>query len=218
MFTGSTHSAGVFFEALEDRMMLSAAHPLTHHHSPHHAAHHHAAVHAAAKPRAVKSAVAKGGDPIYMQFEGINGDVTANGFANDIQLNSFQWGVGRIVSSPTGSGADRQGSAPSISEITITKNFDSASPGLLQDALIGDAKNVKIFFVNTVRGKLNVYAEYDLTNVLISGYSVSSGGDRPTESLSLNFTKIEFKTVQKNADGTVVPVKIAWDLSLAEAA
>jgi type VI secretion system secreted protein Hcp len=28
---------------------------------------------------------------------------------------------------------------------------------------------------------------------MISGYSVSSGGDRPMESLSLNFTKIELK-------------------------
>jgi hypothetical protein len=28
---------------------------------------------------------------------------------------------------------------------------------------------------------------------LLSGWSMSSGGDRPTESLSLNFTKIEFR-------------------------
>jgi type VI secretion system secreted protein Hcp len=30
-----------------------------------------------------------------------------------------------------------------------------------------------------------------LDGTLISGYSISSGGDRPSESLSLNFTKID---------------------------
>jgi type VI secretion system secreted protein Hcp len=31
---------------------------------------------------------------------------------------------------------------------------------------------------------------------------LSSGGDRPSESISLNFAKIEFKDMGKKADGT----------------
>ena len=34
-------------------------------------------------------------DPIYMKYAGISGDVTAAGFQGDIELNAFQWGVGR---------------------------------------------------------------------------------------------------------------------------
>jgi type VI secretion system secreted protein Hcp len=35
------------------------------------------------------------------------------------------------------------------------------------------------------------FQKYVLTNTLISGYSLSSGGDRPSESISLNFTKVD---------------------------
>ena len=34
------------------------------------------------------------------------------------------------------------------------------------------------------------YLQVDLKEVLISGYSVSSGGDTPSESLSLNFSNV----------------------------
>ena len=34
---------------------------------------------------------------------------------------------------------------------------------------------------------------------MVSGYSVSSGGDRPTESISLNFTKILYEFNEMNA-------------------
>ena len=35
-----------------------------------------------------------------------------------------------------------------------------------------------------------------MTGTLISSYNVSGSGGKPTESLSLNFTKVEFKLVQ----------------------
>jgi type VI secretion system secreted protein Hcp len=37
---------------------------------------------------------------------------------------------------------------------------------------------------------------------MLSGYSSSSGGDRPSESISLNFTQIEIDVIPQNADGT----------------
>lgn len=206
----------VSFEALENRMMLSAAPALHHHHSHHNTAP--AAIHSApkaAKTPLVTRASAKAGDPIYMNYTGIPGDVTASGHLGEIQLNSFQWGVGRGISSPTGGAANREASAPSVSEITVTKALDVASPYLLNEALQGQGKDVKIFFVKTNRGKLFTYAEYDLSNVMISGYSISSGGDRPSESISLNFTKVTFISYPPGPTGT--PVKVTWDLALAKA-
>lgn len=43
---------------------------------------------------------------------------------------------------------------------------------------------------------------------MISGYSVSSGGDTPSESLSLNFTKVEMRDHRhdnKGAAGSPIP-------------
>lgn len=157
--------------------------------------------------------------PIYMKYDTIKGDVTAEGHADWIECNSFQWGVGRGISSPTGSSADREASAPSVSEITVTKNQDMATVKMLDAAFQGEGVTVTIDFTKTDKGKLETYLAYTLTNTMISGYSLSSGGDRPSESLSLNFTKVECKLTSMtatNADGT--PENVTYDLSAAKIA
>ena len=122
--------------------------------------------------------------PIYMQYgpKGkIAGSVTEAGHAGWVLLNSFNWGVGRGIGSPTGASANREASAPSVSEITVSKLMDKSSFALLQEALKGTGMDCTIHFTVTDAGKMRTYAEYKLSNSLISGYSVSSGGDRPTE-------------------------------------
>ena len=155
--------------------------------------------------------------PIYMKYAALKGDVTASGHETWIELNSFQWGVGRGISSPTGASADRESSAPSVSEITVTKANDVASAPLLNEALQGEGVDVQIDFCKTDKGNLEVYQTYTLTNTMISGYSTSSGGDRPSESLSLNFTKIEYKiTGMKAAGETGSPFPVTYDLAQAK--
>ncbi len=154
-----------------------------------------------------------GGDPILMAYGNIKGDVTDKGFKNDIALNSFQWGVGRSISNATGGGG-RVISAPSISEIVVAKNFDSSSVPLIQQALGGDPTNVTIDFANTdAKAKLQLYLEITLKNTLLSGYSMSSGGDLPSESLSLNFTKISFKVVGGKGKNSRFHFNLRKDLS-----
>src|SRR5260370_23577022 len=111
--------------------------------------------------------------PIYMNYDSlaIKGDVTEEGHKGWIELNSFQWGVGRGISSPTGASADRESSAPSVSEITVTKESDLSTPKVLNEALQGEGKTVIIDFVKTDKGKLEVYQTFTLTNCMIIGYS-----------------------------------------------
>jgi type VI secretion system secreted protein Hcp len=52
-----------------------------------------------------------------------------------------------------------------------------------------------------------------LTNTLISGFSMSSGGDRPTESITLNFTKITYNNIGMGAaNETGNPDRAEYDL------
>src|SRR5579863_1928254 len=155
--------------------------------------------------------------PIYIKYEGITGDTTAEGHKEWIEVNSFQWGVGRGIHSPTGAGADRESSAPSVSEIVVTKHTDTSSIDLLSEALQGEGKTVKIDFVKTDKGKLETYLSYELTNTMISGYSLSSGGEAPQESISLNFTKIMCNEKGSDIAGKVgQPSKLIYDISLAK--
>src|SRR5258708_4982126 len=104
-----------------------------------------------------------------------------------MEIGSVQWGVGRGISTPVGAASKREASAPNVSEVVVTKLMDSTSPLLAQEALIGKAVEATIELTETGADKLNTFLTIKLTNTMLSGYSMSSGGDRPSESLSLNF-------------------------------
>lgn len=151
---------------------------------------------------------------IYLKYDGIDGEATHQDHKKWVDLGSMQFGVGRAISTPAGSASNREASEPSVSEIVITKTFDSSSPKFFTEACTGAAgKTVKIDLVSTGSPGAT-YTQYTLTNTLVSAYSVSSGGDRPSESISLSFTKIEFKFIpydDKNKAGS--PITVSYDLA-----
>jgi type VI secretion system secreted protein Hcp len=142
--------------------------------------------------------------PIYLEYDSgkVKGDVTAEGHEKWIEVNSFQWGLGRAICTRPGKVADRESSAPSIREITVTKALDDSTVRLMQEALTGEGVWAQIDFSKTDKGKLEVYASYLMENCMISDYSASSDGDRPQEALTLNFTAIECKVIPMGGDGS----------------
>ena len=132
--------------------------------------------------------------PIYMKVEGISGPV-AGKYKGWIELQSCQLGVHRNVTSPTGRGTNREATAPSVTEIVITKGQDIASTALFRQSLAGAGKLVVIEFVKG--SPATPYLRLTLENTLIANYSVSSSGgagDPPLESLALNFSKVTSET------------------------
>jgi type VI secretion system secreted protein Hcp len=153
-----------------------------------------------------------------MKVDGVDGAVTAAGHEKWIELQSCQLGVGRHITNATGRGENREASAPSVSEIVVTKDHDVASTSLFKLALWGEGKTVKIDFCKTDQDKFENYLQLELENTLISNYSASgSGGDhhsRPMESLGLNFTKITYNTtLMDKANKTGKPDRAMWDLA-----
>ena len=132
---------------------------------------------------------------IYMKIDGIKGNVDAEGHQGWIEASSLNWGVKRRIQSTTGLVKDRESSAPAISSVRVSKLMDAASPYIFTEACTGKGKKIEIHLVKTDAGKLESYMEYKLDDALIADYSVNTAGDRPTEALSLNFTKLEMKYI-----------------------
>jgi len=152
--------------------------------------------------------------PIYMQYGDLLGDVTEATHTNWIELNSVNWGVNRPVSNPAGSATARVVSAPRFSELVVVKDEDNVTIPLIQESLGGEPKLVKIDFVRTNQDRMEVYYSIQLTETLITGLSQGSGGDRPTESLTLNFTQISFHGTQMDADGSSTsPANYGWNVT-----
>jgi type VI secretion system secreted protein Hcp len=151
---------------------------------------------------------------IYLNIDGIEGDVTAEGHEGWIECSSMQWGVGRGIQTTTGSSRERESSAPTVSEVTVTTAMNKATPLLFTEACVGKSKPVKIDLVQTGEA-LETYMSYELGDALISGYSMSTSGDRPSESVSFNFTKIEMKyTPYDNKHQAQAPVPAGYDISI----
>lgn len=153
---------------------------------------------------------------IYMQFGSkVKGDVTTTGYSDWIEVQSIQLGAGRAIQTAARNIKNRESSEPSLSEVTVTKKMDLASPDLFMEAVAGKLDTtVKIAFTTTTQDTITEYASFELTNTAVSAFSISSGGDLPSESLSLNFSKIAFTFKGTSADVSQQPKTVGYDLTV----
>ena len=156
---------------------------------------------------------------IYLEYEGIKGNVTADGYKDHIAVESVQFGVGRGISMEAGNLSNRESTRPSLSEITLTKAADNSVTAIFKEAVTGSAgKKVVIKFVRTGADKVQEYMDYTLENCLVSSYSMSASAEgEPMESISLSYSKIminysDFDKTNKSGS----PQRVGYDLESAK--
>ncbi|WP_167737533.1 Hcp family type VI secretion system effector [Sphingomonas parva] len=146
-----------------------------------------------------------------MKIDSVKGSSTDSNFKDQIELNSFQFGAGLGVTSARG--GDRTTSEPSVSEITATKTTDKSSELLFKALLKGEpVGKATVSFVAASKGESVAYATLELEEVIVSGFSMSSGGDFPSESVSLNFTKFDWSFTGRDATQTGSPTHLIYSL------
>ncbi len=156
---------------------------------------------------------------VYIEYEGILGNVTAEGFVDHLLVSSISFGVGRGISMEPGNMANREATRPSLSEITFTKNADNSSTSLFKESVTGAAgKLVKIKFVQTGAEAVTQYMDYELEDCLVSGYSLSADGDSdPVETITLSYAKlmVNYHDFDK-ANAGKSPQRVGYDLTTAK--
>lgn len=160
---------------------------------------------------------------IYMKLDGINGNVTAKGYEKWIELESIDFSVSRHIDTKPGKVTDRESTRPSVSEFSITKLMDSATPALFTEACVGKSKKTVLIHCCQTGDNINPYMEYTFNNVIISNYHVNleipAEGKKayPHETVSLNFDKIEMKFIPYDeAHKAQSPIPAGYDLSTAQ--
>ena len=155
---------------------------------------------------------------LYMKYGSIDGSVTTEGFAKWIELNSFQWGTSRGVGTAARGALSRESTEPSISEAVITKLGDIASTKLLMESLNGLLNNkVVVKFTTTNKGNPVTFQTFEFTDTGVSSYSLSSGGDLHSESLTLNFTEVMYTFSGMDPGISGSPDSVGWNLPLMKA-
>jgi len=153
---------------------------------------------------------------ILLSFEtAIKGDSTVASHTDWITIESVEFGVGRAITA-SGGGQDRETSNPSFSEISLSKSMDKASVDLMMQAICGKSLGkATLHWIQTggADAKGQEYLEMVMHDAIISSYSTSSGGDRPSESISINFNGFQMKYNTFTKGGSVSSGELkGWDL------
>lgn len=163
---------------------------------------------------------------IYLEMDGIKGNVTSGDYKDQIEIAFFNFSVGRSVSMTPGSVANREAGTPQLSEIQLTKPLDNSSPHLFNASVAAaQGKSAKIHFVRTADGKSAEFMTYELKDCVVSGYSISAeGGDaageasNPTENVTLSYTQLIVSHTQYDKTNKVgQPIRSGYDLAEAKA-
>jgi type VI secretion system secreted protein Hcp len=149
----------------------------------------------------------------FLKLDGIPGESADEGHKDEIEILSFSFGATQTGGTTGGGGAGKV----VFSDISFTKPVDKSSPLLYLQCAQGKHIPTAILYGRKAGERPTDYYIIKLTDVLISSVQTSgaSGDERPTESLSLNFTKIEFSYARQKPDGSLEPpIQTGWDIKL----
>jgi len=138
---------------------------------------------------------------IYLDYEGIKGNVTAEGYEGMIALKYFRFNVSRKISMEPGKIANRENALPTLSSVYIEKFSDVSTAALFKVSVAGsEGKRAMLHFVRTGTDKPVEYMTYTLENCLISKYFIFHVDliKVPHEQIHLSYTSLQISTTARN--------------------
>lgn len=150
----------------------------------------------------------------YLSLEGIEGEATAAGHENWIEVVAFDWGVYMEIA-PIGTQMINRGLRADFQDLVITKPIDKASPLLAvtcaDGGSIGEAELV--FYSDGSDDQptgIVRLAGLQIRSVASESGSSSSG---PTEVVSLTFARVEWIKYQYDDRGLPTETRAGWDVA-----
>lgn len=152
----------------------------------------------------------------FLKIDGVSGESTDAQHPNEIAVNSFQWSNGTpgVTRATTGGfGIGGGAGRAHFADLQITKVIDKSSPTLMLAVANGKHYKTAVLSVRKTGGSSD-FLTIMMSDVTITNYQASgNSGDLPTDSFSLNFSKIQFQYQQQNSDGGVGSIfSSGWDL------
>jgi type VI secretion system secreted protein Hcp len=136
----------------------------------------------------------------FLKLDGIDGESTDDKHKNEIEIESWSFGA---TQTPASGATGRSAGKSCVSDISMVKFVDKASPALFRAAVVGAHIPTAVITVRKAGDKQQEYLIYTMSDVLVSSVSQSGGGDVPTESLSLNFASIKISYRVQKPDGSL---------------
>jgi type VI secretion system secreted protein Hcp len=152
----------------------------------------------------------------FLELTDIKGESVAKGKEGQIDVLSWSWGLSQSGTLHMGSGGGA--GKVNVQDLAITKWVDSASPNLIKACCTGQHFDQAVLTFRKAGGSPLEYLVLTLTEVMISSVSTggSSGEDRFTENVVLNFAKFKLSYQPQDAKGAKKGGAIETEYSIAE--
>lgn len=147
----------------------------------------------------------------YLKYEGIDGESKDDGHKEWIEILSFNFTAHkpRVERNPSAIGGlfnDRVG--PVIEDMVFTMEIDKATPIIQEKCLKGEViPKLELEMTATYGGTRSTYLRYELTNVMITSFSINASGNDeagpPTVVVGNNFEEIKVTYTEYNCDSGV---------------
>ncbi len=150
----------------------------------------------------------------YMHIEKIaKGQVTEKDHKAWIYIQTFGFGVAQESSGDPSQQGKLVAGAVHYSEVQVSKEADTTSPEIGKFVSGGKTVGLVKIHVCDDTNKAEPVVALELSDCLISSYSISGGGGRPQESISFRYSKIKMSCTaidEKGAKGATADY--TWSL------
>jgi type VI secretion system secreted protein Hcp len=149
----------------------------------------------------------------FLKIDGIKGESKDSKHADEIEINSFSWGVTKSGGTATGGGGGA-GKA-TFSSFHFNKLYDASSPALFEGVATGEHfKTATLSFRRNGADNPADFLTIKLTDVIVDSYQQGGTKEPPLlEGASLDATKIDIEYRPQNANGSFgESVKASYDI------
>jgi type VI secretion system secreted protein Hcp len=128
---------------------------------------------------------------MFLKLDDIEGESREAKHRGEIEILSFSWGVSNSAKA-CGLGGGGGAGKVSVSDFSIVKRVDSATPQLMRHCVNGKHISSGLITVRKAGEKPVEYLKIKLEDILISSAQSGGGGaSEPVEQVTLNFTRFE---------------------------
>ena len=140
----------------------------------------------------------------FAKYDGIDGESVDSNHDKWIDVLSIDWGAHKPGGGTTGQ--SRRRGAAVVEDITLTIEYEKASPKLQEKCLMGEIiPKLELELTSTYGGARATYLRYELKNVMVTSYQTNASGNDeagpPTVVIGNNFEEIKTTYTEYDQEG-----------------
>jgi len=148
----------------------------------------------------------------FLQIAGIEGESKDAKHKGWLDVLSWSWGESRPEAPHAGGGGGA--GKVNMQDLSFITRAGKASPKLFLACAAGQHfKEATLVGVMATDKAQQQFLTWTLSDILVSSFQTSASEEVPTESVSLNFAKVNVEYRSQKADGSLdAPISAGWDL------